>query len=314
MISPLHLGASLYVPATRPDLVPLANGEKLGLRSIILCTEDAIAAHEVPAALRNLAHALRRLTPAPLLRFVRVRTPQVLRELLTCDGVEQLTGFVFPKATRCNLEEYFACLPADRPYLVMPILETAQVFDPAEMHKLRMMLGRDCYRRRILSLRIGGNDLLQLLGLRRPRHRTIYAGPLGPVIAQLVATFRPHGFNLSGPVFEVLGQKRLLARETRRDLEYGLFGKSAIHPEQVPVIEAQYRVPRQDLEVAEKILEPDAPPVFRLHGAMCEPATHRGWAESIVERARLYGVRSDASSQRHWSHVTLEANGVPRQK
>jgi citrate lyase beta subunit len=112
-------------------------------------------------------------------------------------------------------------------------------------------------------------------------------------------TFRPHGFNLSGPVFEYLERSDVLAREVRQDLAHGLFGKTAIHPEQVPVIERQYWVSAQDLDAAEKILAAGAPPVFRLHGAMCEPATHQTWARLILARARLYGVMG--AKRRIWA-------------
>ena len=105
-----------------------------------------------------------------------------------------------------------------------------------------------------------------------------------------MTTFRPHGFNLTGPVYEYLGRAKALAREVSRDLAAGLFGKSAIHPDQVPIIEAEYRVAADELQAAERIAADGAPPVFRLHGAMCEPATHRRWADAILERARLYGV------------------------
>ena len=43
---------------------------------------------------------------------------------------------------------------------------------------------------------IGGNDLLNLLGLRRQRGHTLYETPLGAVIARLVTTFKPHGFRV----------------------------------------------------------------------------------------------------------------------
>jgi citrate lyase beta subunit len=98
----------------------------------------------------------------------------------------------------------------------------------------------------------------------------------------------------------------LLARETRRDLAYGLFGKSAIHPCQVPVIESEYRVSARDVDSAERILDADAPAVFRLHGAMCERATHRTWAELTLARAQLYGVRGEAPRRR-----TSAARSVP---
>ena len=77
-------------------------------------------------------------------------------------------------------------------------------------------------RDRILALRIGGNDLLALLGLRRPRQMTIYRTPLGPVIGKLVTTFRPYGFVLTGPVFEHLDTPALLAQEVEEDLAHGM--------------------------------------------------------------------------------------------
>jgi len=287
----LELGASLYVPATRPDLLPLANRAKYPhLRSLIFCTEDAVAERELPRALHHLEHLLAHLEPGGPLRFVRVRRPEVLRTVLQMDGVDGLTGFVLPKLTRANLDDYFDHFrPAD-PFLVMPTLETIDVFDARALAELRDVLVQEHYRRRILALRIGGNDLFHLLGMRRPRGRTIYQTPLAVTIAQLVTTFRPYGFDLTGPVFEYLGSPRVLEREVRSDLAYGLFGKTAIHPEQVRAIEACYSVTARDLEMAEEILAQAAPPVFRLHDAMCEPATHRRWAEAIHERARLYGV------------------------
>jgi citrate lyase beta subunit len=294
----LDLGASLYVPATRPDLAAVANREKYpGLRSVIFCTEDSVRGDEVPAALANLQAMLRRLGPADLLRFVRVRNPAVLRAVLQLEGVERLTGFVLPKVTRRNLDAYFRAFSRGDRFAVMPTLETVEVFDTAEMTALRRYLVQHPWRDRILSLRIGGNDLLNLLGLRRPRGRTIYKTPLGATIARLVTTFRPFGFNLTAPVCEYLDDEAMLIREVREDLANGLFGKTAIHPRQVALIEEQFRVRPRELETARRILQEGAPAVFRLHDAMCEPATHRHWATLVCERARLYGVRSAVPSQ-----------------
>jgi len=71
----------------------------------------------------------------------------------------------------------------------------------------------------------------------------------------------------------------------------GLFGKTAIHPNQIPVIEAGFRVSPKDLEEAKRILMPDAAAVFKMNGRMCEPTTHTKWAQAIVERAGIYGVK-----------------------
>ena len=68
------------------------------------------------------------------------------------------------------------------------------------------------------------------------------------------------------------------------------------------MIEGQYRVSARDLHVAEEILAQSAPPVFRLHDAMCEPATHSRWATLIHERARLYGVTASDQTLSHRAH------------
>ncbi len=289
----LQLGASLYVPATRDDLVLIANRRKYpALRSVIFCTEDAVRADELRRALENVRDLLRHLEVVPgLLRFIRVRNPLILEALLRLEGVERLNGFVLPKVTRHNLDQFRPAFVSAHPFEVMLTLETVEAFDPHEMAALRRELMAPVYRERVLSLRIGGNDLLNLLGLRRPAGRTIYRTPLSAVIAQLVTTFRPHGFNLTGPVFDYLDQGKVLSREAADDLAYGLFGKTAIHPRQVPLIESAYRVKASELQMAERILDESAPAVFRHRDAMCEPATQHRWASLIRERARLYGVR-----------------------
>ena len=69
----VRLGASLYVPASRNDLVAIANRTKYPqLRSVIFCTEDSLKEKDVPAALDNLAETLRVLEANDrLLRFIR---------------------------------------------------------------------------------------------------------------------------------------------------------------------------------------------------------------------------------------------------
>lgn len=289
-MNPLRLGASLYVPATRSDLTAVANGERHPrLRSVVFCLEDAVRPGDVGAALDALAASLVEWAPSRILRFVRPRNPDVLRRLLSLPSAAAIDGFVLPKLHRRTLPAWWNAL-GDHPGYLMPTLETREVFDPSEMHALRRMLSRREVRERVLSLRIGGNDLLQCLGVRRSPDATIYETALGSVIASLTTTFRPFGFNLTGPVFEGLSGFDLLRREVALDLAHGLFGKSAIHPAQVSVIEDAYAVSPEDHDAAERILDPDAPAVFRLGEAMCEPATHRRWAEVVRGRAALYGV------------------------
>lgn len=288
----LNLGVSLYLPCTRHDLLAVANGERHAeVRSLIFCTEDAVRDDELEASIANLAAALPRLAPRPALRFVRVRGPEVLRRVLALPGVERIDGFVLPKVTRPRLRTYLQLLEGQPPFELMPTIETAEAFDQAEMHELRRLLCEPSVRPRVLSLRTGGNDLLALLGVRRSPSHTIYQTALGQVVAQLAGVFRPHGFNLTAPVFEGLRHPEVLASEVDLDLAHGLFGKTAIHPEQVRVIEAMYSVSSEDLEMAQRLVSGEGPAVFRMHDTMCERATHATWAQIILGRARIYGVR-----------------------
>ena len=285
------MGASLYVPATHKYLMAVADGERLPqARSLIFCTEDAVAERDLSWALFNLSVVLNNMQPHTRAeRFVRVRNPEVMARVLAMRGVEKLRGFVIPKATSANFDAYFSQV-RDTHHLLMPTLETAEVFDDAAMRQFRQVLEAPAVRGRILALRIGGNDLLSLLGLRRPRGMTIYRTPLGPVIARLAITFRPAGFVLTAPVFEHLDLPALLDQEVLEDLAYGMVGKTAIHPSQIALIEQHYRVKPHDLSAARAILAVDAPAVFKMHDSMCEVATHRAWAERVVAQSSVFGA------------------------
>ncbi|MET3133856.1 citrate lyase beta subunit [Oxalobacteraceae bacterium GrIS 1.11] len=285
------LGASLYVPTTHKDLLAIAGGDKLRqLRSVIFCTEDAIAERDLSYALFNLSLALRNMgEQSNTMRFVRVRNAEVLGRVLAMPGAHKLSGFVLPKVTRHNFGDYFEQVRHSH-HCLMPTLETAEVFDDDEMRQFCRILCAPQVRARILALRIGGNDLLALLGLRRPGTGTIYQTPLGPVIARLVTTFRPHGFQLSAPVFEHLSQRAWLDAEVAQDLAHGMLAKTAIHPDQVAQIERHYRVAQADIELALRIIDPDSPAVFRMQESMCEVATHSSWARQIIEQARQFGI------------------------
>ena len=299
------LGASLYVPANHKDLAEIANGDLIPqARSLIFCTEDAIADRELSYSLFNLSVVLANMrVDVAADRFVRVRNTEVLERVLAMPGADKLTGFVLPKITRHNFDNYYRLLRHTE-HVLMPTLETAEAFDDHEMQGLRAVLEAPGVRHRILALRIGGIDLLALLGLRRPRGMTIYRTPLGPVIARLVTIFRPYGFMLTAPVFEYLDLPELLVQEVLEDLAYGMVGKTAIHPTQIAPIEQHFKVTPHDLAVARAILDVAAPAVFRMHDAMQEVATHRAWAERMVAQSHLFG--SDPTEAPGWPAAFIE--------
>ena len=83
------LGATLYCPATRPVLADdVLRSARRGVKSMVLCLEDAIGDDEVEAAEANLVAQLRLLHgtvgdgPEVPLLFVRVRDPRQIGDLI----------------------------------------------------------------------------------------------------------------------------------------------------------------------------------------------------------------------------------------
>lgn len=293
MLTALSLGGTMYMPATRPDLWDVVKGNKFPeLRSLVICLEDAVVDADVDMAKANLKELLVKLKTTeryvkhPKL-FVRPRNIDMAKELAEWSDIEHLDGMVLPKFGLENLRLWESIIPES--LAVMPTLESAEVFDHICMRELRQALQTDF--RQPLVLRIGGNDLLSCLSTRRPASATIYQTPVGQLIGSLCGQFLPHGFALSAPVCEHFGHIKLLQDELEIDIQHGLSGKTIINPAQIAIVNQAYQVNNIELDEANSILNKDAKAVFSSHGSMLEPATHYRWANRILERANIFGVK-----------------------
>jgi citrate lyase beta subunit len=162
---------------------------------MIFCTEDAISKSDVDSCVRHIGLCLQGFRDSSQkFRFIRARNPEILARLLDLPDIEKVDGFVLPKFTEGVFDAYFDQLRGTS-FKVMPTLETKEVFDVNAMTQLRQGLLQDDIAPHVLMLRIGGNDLMNLLGIRRPRFSTLYETPIGNVISQLVTIFRPYGFS-----------------------------------------------------------------------------------------------------------------------
>ncbi|MCA8257361.1 HpcH/HpaI aldolase/citrate lyase family protein [Burkholderia sp. AU31624] len=304
-LSPFALGATLYMPATRSDILDVVSGTRFPeLRSLVVCLEDAVAAIDVDSALANLRALLMnidarggRAESGPLL-FVRPRDAAMAAVLNDWPLMKHVDGFVVPKLTLQSLSSWENTVSRPDLYL-MPTLETADVYDPGAMVELGSALKANL-NRRIIALRIGGNDLMGCLGLRRNPATTLYSTPLSYVIPMLAGIMGAQGFALTAPVFEQLATPHLLNEELELDIAHGLVGKTAIHPSQIRIIQEALRVSLEDFNCATLIVNDAAPAVFKHNDAMCEPATHYKWAVNILERAKWHGVKPTAPS--HGEH------------
>lgn len=285
-------GACLYVPAVHPGLGPVLRGESVpGLRQVVVCLEDAVGAEDVPAALRRLKEVAR--CPGGPRVFVRPRDAAMLVELLAWRESAGWDGFVLPKITVANAAGWLGPLAATG-FAAMPILETAEVFDPYALRDLCCALEEPAWRARVEAVRIGGTDLFSVLGARRPAARTVYDSILGPTVRAVAAMLMSRGTHVTAPVCERIAPTRAMREEVAMDVEAGFVGKTAIHPRQVAVIDAAFRVGADELAEAERILASEAA-VFQSRGAMCERAPHARWAQRVVARATAFGVVGGAA-------------------
>jgi citrate lyase beta subunit len=212
------LGATLYVPGTRPDLSVVALRQaRVGVASMVFCLEDAVADDEVDAAEANVIVALRRLAGVdpeslPLL-FVRIRDEAQLHRVMAGvhDRAGALAGFVLPKFTEEEgagqleaLDDYSERL--ERRLWAMPVLETPEVIYRETRTDTLLGIRRllDKHSAGVLAIRVGATDLCGLFGLRRDRDLTVYdLSVVRECIADIVNICgRDGSYVITGPVWE----------------------------------------------------------------------------------------------------------------
>jgi citrate lyase beta subunit len=287
-ISHLHLGASLYIPAIHKNLISVIFENKFkNLRSIIICLEDSILDSEVKFGEERVQEVLKKLSfERKLLIFIRPRNSEHLNKLLQFDGIEKIDGFVLPKFDLEKFPQFERLF--ESAFYFMPTFENEIVFDEVRLREVSKTLKK--YQENILSLRIGSEDIGRVLGIKRDCNKTIHQIPIfSKAILNLIAIFKPLGFNLTSPVFSCFQNLEKMKTELLEDLENGLFGKTIIHPNQIDVVESIYQVSEKEFESALKILNIEKA-ISKNGDLMLEKKTHSTWAKSIVERANIFGV------------------------
>ncbi|MDO4700153.1 MAG: HpcH/HpaI aldolase/citrate lyase family protein [Moraxella sp.] len=294
-LHPYHLGASLYMPATRHDIWSIITRQKIPtIHSIIICLEDAVHESDLPTALDNIKTLLHTWHDSPPknrpLVFIRPRHANMLRQLSEFVHIDCIDGFVLPKVDMVSLADWrYACQNLSKTHFIMPTLETALVFGATHNQELAVALSEG-FDQEILAVRVGGNDLLACLRMRRLPNVTLYQSPLGTLLYRLLGIFVPHGFYLSSPVFEYLDKPDLFKQELYQDVALGLVGKTVIHPSQIDTVIQAFKVSSTDYAQACAILSKDAKAVFKQDNTMLEPATHQAWAMQVMARKDVFGL------------------------
>ncbi|MGE5701664.1 MAG: HpcH/HpaI aldolase/citrate lyase family protein [Clostridia bacterium] len=234
------LGATLYMPATRSTIShDVLTQKHEGLVSMVICLEDAISDHEVLEAEQSLVRQVRDISgrlrsglidanEIPIM-FVRVRDVAQMKRIVEelQDDLIVLTGFVFPKFTSRNAEQYLEALQSYNkhipfPVYGMPILESAEIIyketRTAELLSIKNIL--DKYRNLVLNVRMGATDFSSLFGLRRGPDVSVYdISTIRDCIGDIINMFTRRGSEhvVSGPVWEYFSNgERLLKPQLRQ--------------------------------------------------------------------------------------------------
>ncbi|MEO8443572.1 MAG: CoA ester lyase [Gammaproteobacteria bacterium] len=281
----------LFVPGDSERKI--ARALVAGADAVILDLEDAVAPERKPGA-RQLTAAALAARPAgspPL--WVRVNP--VSSGLMSADLAAVMPGapdgIVLPKPDSLAdveaLDRVLTELEGDRagraPTPVLAIVtETALA--------VLNLPGYAAPPTRLLGLTWGGEDLSAELGAtgnRAPDGEFHFTYRLVRSLCQIAAAAcgRP-AFETIQPDFR---DRAALERQARRAAEEGFSGMLAIHPDQVPVINAAFTPTPEQLAHARRVLAAfDAAPqagTVQLDGRMLD-RPHRAQAERLLERAR----------------------------
>ena len=284
------LGATLYMPIVHHRVPSYLRGEvDFPSPSVVLCLEDALAEDDVARGIAVLKSLLKSGPVTSNTRvFVRPRSLEMALQLAEFSGIENIEGFVAPKIVPETASAWMELATA-ADLQVMPTVESAQFFDPGRITALREALD-DHDKRRIAAIRLGGNDLLAAMALRRQERITSWEGPLGWILSMASSMLISAGYPVAAPVFDIIADIETLKRESAQDVAAGFVSKTAIHPVQVSHILASFRVSEAEVEQAKAILDDHARAVFQIGGAMCEPSTQRAWAKRVLARFEIFGL------------------------
>ena len=319
------IGGLLYMPATRMKIAQdILDKKNPNMKAICLDLEDSVGDDTVEEAVLMLRTTLSKLHQAikeelllvselPLI-FVRVRNPQQLKDLkevLGDDLLSVLTGFNFPKFDRSNAAEYLRAFDDIRNTVPTklyfnPILESKSIMyrqnRVSELSYLQRKLSG--FSDNILNIRVGATDFCNIFGMRRKMTESIYdVGVVADCFVDIVNFFSKN-YVVAGPVWEYFDSegkdglwKEGLQAELSLDKLNGFFGKTAIHPVQLPVIAESNVVDEEDYQDALNIMGMSNGLIGVAKGysgnKMNEVKTHSHWAKKIISRANIYGVKSN---------------------
>ncbi|ORI12682.1 HpcH/HpaI aldolase/citrate lyase family protein [Rhodococcus sp. 1168] len=337
------LGATLYMPATRTDLTAtLIKRSRIGVCSLVIDLEDAVADHDLEEALTNAVRTLDELAAdedLTALVFVRARTPEHIRRICSeiAHGAAALAGFVVPKFTAANGASFLDAIAAGsnehgKRLFAMPVLESAEVVfretRDTELVAVRELLL--AHSDRVLAVRIGATDMCGMFGIRRDRDLTIYDVR---VVADVISAIVNHlgrnngtGFVITGPVWEYFADHERMFRPMLRQTPFVEPGavrfRQQLVSSDLDALLREVALDRANGIQGKTVIHPSHVPAVHALSAVTHEEYHD--ALDILEsdaggvRASGYGNKmNELGPHRNWARQTLlraDAFGVTNEK
>jgi (3S)-malyl-CoA thioesterase len=248
--------SALYIPGSKARALDKARA--LATDVILFDLEDAVAPDEKPAARATLADELGKGGYGPRLRVVRInaldtewgRADALAVAGMNCDAV------LLPKVTGPDDIDTLAALVPNTPVWAM-------------MESPRGILNADriAAHPALEGFVIGTNDLAKDLGTRATPDRA----PLWAALQTCVLAARAHGVVVLDGVFNAFKDDDGLRAECEQGRDFGMDGKTLIHPAQLDIANAVFAPTEAEVETA------------RRHIAAYDAAIVEGQAVAVVD-------------------------------
>jgi citrate lyase subunit beta/citryl-CoA lyase len=266
------LHSFLYVPGDRADRVGKAL--EAGADAILIDLEDAVAHPAKEAARRVAVDTLRgRTDPGPEV-WVRINAGELgrLDAAALANEAAHLGGVVLAKCDELDwLDEIGSAIPSPVP--LSPLIESAR-----GLRRLDAL----CAHPRVTQCHLGEIDLLADLGT----HAAAGTQLLGHAHAELLFASAAAGIlPPMGGVYPALPDLEGLSADSVRLAQLGFAGRPALHPSQVPVINAAFRPTADELATAAALVASYDEALERGQGVVTDEQG-KMVDEAVVRRAR----------------------------
>jgi len=254
----------LFTPATKPSRFDRA--AEVGAAAVILDLEDSVPTAAKDQARRAALNYLGSDRPSGVQTALRINAPATLA------GWQDLTALL-----QSSCDPDFVVIPKAESAAVAGLVKSllaqarkaARVVVIYESARAVTQIGALLDPRVVDAVMLGGDDLSADLGADGQAEVTAYARNV--LLTHAAAAAIPV---IDSPFFDISDDAGL-ELATRGAVAEGFAGKAAIHPRQIPVINAAFAPDEREIDWARKVIEPNRAGVGTVAGVMVDEAVAR---------------------------------------